>query len=85
MKIQKFYDAYGIKPDTSETAYFTGTMDYPVINNDLYFKLLDVILEHQCNFTLYYGVYSTRQQILNELTRNSKIYYKEVRTILGVN
>lgn len=79
MNIEKFYEAYNIRPESSQAG-----MIYPVLNDGIYFKLIDVILQEQTSFTLRYGVYSTRQQVLNELTRNSKIYYNKVRNVLGV-
>lgn len=35
-----FFDTFGIEPDTSEVAYFTGNMGYPEITDRHYLKML---------------------------------------------
>lgn len=37
---KQFFDTFGIEPDTSEVAYFTGNMGYPPITDRHYLELL---------------------------------------------
>jgi hypothetical protein len=47
----KFFEWVGIKPDTSETAYFTGRYNnYPQISTFLILSILNIILEKYYNF-----------------------------------
>lgn len=36
---KQFFDTFGIKPDTSEVAYFTGNIGYPKITDRHYLEL----------------------------------------------
>lgn len=86
---QKFFEAFDIPADTSETAYFTGCLnEYPKLTDSILLQLLciyntNVILEEQFA-PQHYQAFRENLLYWLILDRNTNNMYKQVRKLFGV-